>query len=151
MIYLAFISSNLAPNIQDKKKGGFADSGVRINLSSLKCCTEKLSLSTPRVFCSPSPAHFCFLAWKTRNKLSLKWVTTTHYSPRNKSSTQLPHSCLGVIYCAFFSQLCLRSAQFLVSIHIPGEIQASLFNHLIIFFSIPSVLLRFGSTAEPLL
>lgn len=136
VIYLAFISSNLAPNIQDKKKGGFAGSGVRINLWSLKCCTEKLSLSTPMVFCSPSPARFCFPAWKTRNKPSLKWVTTTHYSPQNKSSTQLPHSCLGVIYCTFFSRSCLGSAQFLLSIHIPGEIQASFFNHFIIFFII---------------
>lgn len=57
------------------------------------------------------------------------------FPPKQKlhtTATFLPCSYL----LGFFFQLCLRSAQFLVSIHSPSEIQASFFNHFIIFFSV---------------
>lgn len=139
VIYLAFISSNLPPNIQEKKRDFCRLGGQNKSLEPgcLKCCTEKLSVSTAMALCSPSPAHFYFPARQTRNKPAKNGLQQAIIPPKTKAA----HNChipALQLFIGLFFQSCLRSAQFLVSIHIPTGIPAS-FLTISSFFSAFSV------------
>lgn len=138
MIYLAFISSSLARKIQGGKKRRFCrlwGQNKSCKPGCLKCCAEKLSLSIPKVLCSPSSAHFYFPARKTRNKPAKNGLQQPIIAPKTKAPHNRHIPALQLFIALFFPAMPKKCPISRLYSHSQGN-PSLLFNHFILFFSV---------------